>query len=149
MIANRTQEQTDLENRETCKRIATELDKIAAGTIYRCPECGDLIDADEAETDVNDRTLCPCCHKWIDADEMEPYTIYDYFEDALDVEYIVGSDRTYRGVRVMVACGGPNIFVDTMEKAVTLFWWTDRARYYLSSDAVDAVDECFEELWNM
>ena len=149
MIANRTQEQTDLENWETCKRIATEIDKVAAGTVYRCQECGEQIDVDGLEEDEDGYIICPECGKRISIDDAEQYTMYDYFEDALDIEYIVGSDRTYRGVRVMVTCGGPNIYVDTMEKAVTLFWWTDSARYYLSTDAVDAVDECFEDLWNI
>lgn len=149
MLANRTQEQTDLENRETCKRIATELDKIAAGTVYTCPECGEQIDVDGLEEDEDGYIICPECGKRISIDDAEQYTMFDYFQDALDIEYVVGSDRSYRGVRVMVACGGPNIYVDTMEKAVTLFWWTDSARYLLSCDAVDAVDECFEELWDM
>jgi hypothetical protein len=47
----------------------------------------------------------------------------------------------------MVSCGGPNIYIDTAEKAVLLYWWTDRARYYLSSDAVDAVDDWARENW--
>lgn len=142
-------EQFDNENRETCKRIAMEIDAIASGTVIRCPECDEQVDVDGLEKDENGCIVCPCCGKRIDVDDAEPFTMYDYFEDALDVEYVVGSDRTYRGVRVMVACGGPNIYVDTMEKAVTLFWWTDHARYLLSSDAVDAVDECFEDILNM
>jgi hypothetical protein len=49
----------------------------------------------------------------------------------------------------MIACGGPNIYVDTASKAVELYWWGDRASYLLLSDTVDAIDECFSELFNM
>jgi hypothetical protein len=48
----------------------------------------------------------------------------------------------------MIACGGPNIYIDTAEKAVLLYWWTDRARYYLSSDVVDQVDDWAREYWD-
>ena len=148
MLANRTQEQTDRENRDYCKRIAEELDAIASGTVYRCPECGEQIDVDGLEEDKDGYIICPECGKRISIDDAEQYTMYDYFEYALDVDYVVGSDREYRGVRVMVACGGPNIYVDTMEKAVTLYWWTDSARYLLSTAAANAIDEYFEECWN-
>jgi predicted RNA-binding Zn-ribbon protein involved in translation (DUF1610 family) len=140
------QEKTDLENRNTCKRIAEELDAVAAGRVYRCPECGELItvqDGDDAPT------RCNSCGADFDEYDAEPCSMYDYFADAMDVEYRIGADREYRSVQVMIACGGPNIYVDTASKAVELYWWGDRASYLLLSDTVDAIDECFSELFNM
>lgn len=46
-------------------------------------------------------------------DGEEP-SAYDWLEDVLDIEYIVGGDGEYRGARVLVAFGGPNIWVDRM-----------------------------------
>ena len=138
------QEKVDFENRETCRRIAEDLDAIAFGRVYRCPECGELITIEEGQ-DVP--THCDGCGADFDETDAEQYSMCDYFTDALDVEYRIGSDREYRSVQVMIACGGPNIYVDTASKAVELYWRTDRAKYYLLSDTVDAIDECFRELF--
>lgn len=146
------QERAARENRETCRRIAEEVEAYASGQCYRCPECGELIqfdDLDELEHDTTDGGTCyvlPCgCET---TDEPEQMSLYDYFEDCLDVEYRVGADREYRSVCVMVTCGGPNIYVDTQRRAVCLYWWTETAEYPLLSDAVDAVDAWAEEYWS-
>lgn len=135
------QEKTDRENWEHCRRIAEELEAYADGRVYRCPECGACI------TDEN--LFCDCgAQVDLISGEWEQLSLYDYFSDCLDIEYRCGSDKEYRSVSIMVACGGPNIYIDTAEKAVLLYWWTDRARHYLSSDAVDAVNDWAEEYWN-
>lgn len=149
-VAMTNQEKQALDNRNTCKRIAEELDAIAAGRVYRCPECGEIIEWDNDQYNDDERTYtCPNCGKTLEENELEPFAMYDYFADVLDVEYRVGSDREYRSVQVMVACGGPNIYVDTASKSVELYWWGDRASCLLLSDTVDAIDECFSELFNM
>lgn len=43
---------------------------------------------------------------------------------------------------------GPNVYVDTKEMAVVLYWYGSNARYELSRNAVDAIDEIAEELYN-
>lgn len=150
-LAGMTQEQTNQENREHCKRIAEEVEAYASGEYYKCPECGELIqfdDLDELEHDTTDGGTCyvlPCgCET---TDEPEQMSLYDCFADCYDIEYRCGSDREYRSVRIMVACGGPNIYIDTASKRVELYWWTDRADYPLSYTAVEAIDEWAEEYW--
>ena len=81
-------------------------------------------------------------------EEGEVATFYDYFNDALDIEYTIGSDKAYRGVRIMVACGGPNIYVDTRAGEVQLFWWTDHATAWVQREVCDAIDEVWEEYYN-
>lgn len=148
------QETTDRENREHCKRIADELEAYAAGSAYKCPYCGNVHTWDEYEASEHENAdeetayTCPSCEWEINECDLEALSLYDFFADCLDIEYRCGSDREYRSVSIMVACGGPNIYIDTAEKAVLLYWWTDRARYYLSSEAVEAVDEWAEEYWN-
>jgi hypothetical protein len=83
-----------------------------------------------------------------DIDDLEQLSVWDYLADALDVDYIVGRDREYKSCRVMVAYGGPTIYIDTDSGNVELYWWNERARYALSSSARDAVDEWAEECWN-
>lgn len=132
------------ENRDHCKRIAEELEAHTNGTVYRCPDCGEIL---ELPDDVGDKYKCPHCGTVSEVDELEQLSVWDYLEDALDIEYRIGSDKQYRSVCIMVACGGPNIYIDTASKSVELYWWGDRASYPISTDATDAVDEWAEELY--
>jgi len=80
-------------------------------------------------------------------DEGEPLSFWDYFNDALDIEYTIGSDMSFRGVRVMVTCGGPNIYVDTVRGEVFGAWWGDTASAWIPSEICDEINTVFEELY--
>lgn len=141
------------ENRNHCKAIAEDIDLYVNGDGYKCPHCGCVHDfddyGDEHETvDGGICYTCPECGEDIDESELEALTIYDYFDDVFDIEYRIGSDKEYRSVCVMVACGGPNIYINTATKNVELYWWTDEASYPLSYEAVEQIDNYFEELFN-
>lgn len=144
MLANHTQEETDRENREHCISIAKELEAIADGRLYRCPECGNLYEIDDAGEDQIH--ACPECGSEID--EPEPATMYDYFSDCFDIEYRISGNGEYKSVELCVACGGPNIYVDTGTRTVKLYWWSDRAEAPIFGDACDQIDAEFEELYN-
>lgn len=73
---------------------------------------------------------------------------FDYLADALDIEYIVNSDRTFKSARVLVAFGGPNIWIDFQSRAVELYWWGDRATAYFNEDAM-GVEDALAELWEI
>ena len=130
------------ENREHCKRIADELDDYIEGRVFKCPECGEIITVD----DDREKHLCSCGYV-DDIDEFEQLGIYDFLEDVYDIEYRIGSDKELRSVQIMVACGGPNIYLDTASKRVELYWWCDSAYYPLSYNAVAALDEWAEEYY--
>ncbi|CAH9015771.1 conserved hypothetical protein [Vibrio phage 142E35-1] len=70
---------------------------------------------------------------------------WDYLQDVLDINWILNSDKTYKGARVLVAFGGPNIWIDTVKSQVEGYWWSDT---YIESysDAID-LDAALEELW--
>jgi hypothetical protein len=141
-------ERTDRENRKHCKHIADELERYAEGEVYRCTECGEICTIEEAEDEDGFtiyRTSCGCALDY----EPDQMSVYDFIADALDIEVSCGLDREYRSARVMVACGGPNIYIDTARKAVELYWWTDRAEYPISSSAADALDEAIAEYWEV
>ena len=86
----------------------------------------------------------------IDADSIEIVSLYDFFSDdsVYDVTYIVNSRKEFEAVRVMVACGGPNIYINTWDKQVELYWWNESGKYYLDTDICNAINEIFEELYN-
>lgn len=148
-ITETSQEKTDRENWEHCKSIADELDHVAHGDCYRCPKCGEIITWCNDDFDGGEDTYtCPECGETFDECDLEPFGMWDYFEDCYDIEYRIGSDRQFRSVRLMVACGGPNIYVDTASQCVELYWWTDKASAMLSVDAVNQINAEFEELFN-
>ena len=141
------------ENTEHCKRIAEDLEAIAAGNVYKCPTCGEIIDLETAskmEHEEGDFLYsCPNCAELLYEGQMEQYTLWDYFNDVLDIEYRTYSDRTFKSVRLMVACGGPNIYIDTQTENVELYWWGETARYPIERDTVEEINNIFEELFNI
>ncbi len=78
-------------------------------------------------------------------DDDEPYTAMDYVFDALDIEYYIGSDGKYRGARLLVTCGGPNIWVDVKTNRVEGYWWGDSYSCTFG-DNMDLDNAC-RELW--
>lgn len=133
------------ENRAHCKHIADELDAYVRGDLRRCPDCGEEIRRDWDE--VGDVFKCPHCGEVSDPYDWEQLSVWDFLGDCYDIEYRCTSRQELRSVCVMVACGGPNIYIDTASKDVELYWWSERARYPLSCEAVEAVDEWAEEMW--
>lgn len=139
------QAKTDRENFQQCRSIADTLDDIASGRAYICPHCHEYHDPATLETHENEdgETVytCPACGEEIEEDSADQANIFDYFSDCLDIEYITDEKKEYKAVRVCVAWGGPSITVDTDRGAVVLAWWTDTARAFLSSAAVEMVDD--------
>ena len=74
----------------------------------------------------------------------EEFTAYDYLSDALDIEYIVSSKGEYLGARVLVAFGGPNIWINTRTHTVEGYWWGDSA-YAGFTDNI-GLDDALREL---
>jgi len=78
-------------------------------------------------------------------DDGEEMTAFDYLEGALDIEYIVNSKGEYLGARVLVAFGGPNIWVNTRTGIVEGAWWADRAEASFTDNI--GLDDALAELW--
>lgn len=68
-----------------------------------------------------------------------------YFEDTYNIDYIWRLGYGLIGVRIMVACGGPNIWIDTMEEAVCGYWGTDVYKAYLTTACNNAITDYFAE----
>ena len=137
------------ENYEWCKHIVEQLEAYAGGEYYNCPECGELIKFDNDQFDQeNESYTCQCCKATFAEHELEPVSLYDYFDDVYDIEYRIGSDKQFRSVCIMVACGGPNIYIDTGSRRVELYWWSDRASYPIPGSVCDEIDSIWEEYFN-
>ena len=81
-------------------------------------------------------------------DEGETMTLYDYFSDVLDYEYTVNCHKEFISVKVWVALGGPNIWIDTDDSYVRLAWGNNCEEYPLSYYIRDEINDIFEELYS-
>lgn len=144
----------DDENRDRCKRIAEEVEAYASGEAYKCPHCGEVhlmsaYEANEHENEDGETVYtCPNCEREIEENDLEAVSLYDYFNDIYNIEYRIDSNKELRSVEIMVACGGPNIYIDTESKTVKLYWAGERAEYPIDYDTAAEIDNIFEEFYN-
>jgi len=91
---------------------------------------------------------------YVDEDDAENYDdVYSrlekYFEDVLDIDFVVSARLEYRGAKILLACGGPAIQLDTNNGCIMGTWFGEEpAEYYLTNDARRAVDDYFAEKWD-
>lgn len=72
----------------------------------------------------------------------------DYIQDVLDIEYIVDARCNYKSARLLVAFGGPNIWVDLDAGKVKGYWWGDYAETEIDGEFFDEIDQFMHELYN-
>jgi hypothetical protein len=79
--------------------------------------------------------------------EGDPLSAYDYLQDVLDINWILNNDKTYKGARLLVAFGGPNIWIDTNLEQVEGHWWGEKfICQYRHSDFAYELDEALEQI---
>ena len=71
---------------------------------------------------------------------------FDWLSDVLDIEYIVNSKKEFLGARVLVAFGGPNIWVNTRTNQVEGYWWADSAKASFEDNL--GINDALETLYN-
>ena len=157
---------TEKEFKDEClrrvKAIAEELDELAANPQNReeleeraeeleleiiefeNEENGPLTEAEREELEEMREELEAIRER---LDNGKATDLYNYFEDALDVTYYIGGDGEYRGVAVTITTGGPHIEVDTDDMAVKLWWGGEKAKWRISRNTVDAIDDIFSEYY--
>lgn len=80
-------------------------------------------------------------------DDGEEMSLYDYLNDVLDWEFTIDSQKEYKSAKIWVTLGGPNVWIDTAERAVKLAWGTDLAEYELDWDVCDEIDNIMCEIY--
>ena len=58
--------------------------------------------------------------------EKRTETAHDWMEGTYDIRYLVDREKRYLGAEIMVAGGGPTIWVDTWDNEVKGYWGADR-----------------------
>jgi hypothetical protein len=82
-----------------------------------------------------------------DHDEDDEGTLASRFMDHVyNIEWITHQDKTYKAARLLVAGGGPNIWVNLQTDTVDGYWGTDK----YSHGFVDNIglEEICEEIYN-
>jgi len=129
-IEEEQDERSDLQRE--CDAVVTELTNVYEGR---------LIADEDGCVDGVDFGLC----------EGDTVSMLDLFsnEDVYDIEYMIGGDGEYRGVRLMVACGGPNVYINTQRREVEGYWSLDSATAWLPSEICEEIDQVWSEYYSM
>ena len=80
-----------------------------------------------------------------DIGDNDGTTAHEWCEDVYDIEWITHQDKTYKSARLMVAGGGPNIWVNLQRKVVQGYWWGDYCEHHFTDNL--GLDEYLEEMY--
>ena len=124
---------------EIAKDTAKHADNIAKGLVFYCPTCGE-----EFTTAVENPTCeeCGC--------ELEQLTMSDWLESTWYNDRVTTSisepDTVLAGA-VMVAFGGPNVWIST-EGYVEAISWGDYERAPIDGDTCDELLNVLQDAWD-
>lgn len=82
-----------------------------------------------------------------DFDALNP-TLWDYLGDVYDIDWICDSNKEYKACRLMIACGGPNVYINTWDKCVELHWWNENGKAWIPSEVCEQIDDQMREWWH-
>ena len=139
------------ENMEMVQNIVDDLEMYASGDYFL--HHGELfpIDYDDFNTiegcSYNEEVyILPDGEEILEGD-IEPASLFDYFNDFLGVDYVVDSEKHYKGARIMITCGGPNIYIDSYSGEVQLYWWSERATAVIPANICEEINNVFQEFY--
>ena len=145
---------TNDKNYEHCKAIADNLEKVASDDYFMYDgelfpiDTEDFSDVKGCRYDEENKCYIMADGEELFAGDVYPVSLFDWIGDnEYDIEYTVGSNKEYRSVRIMIACGGPNIYINTKSGDVELYWGGERASYPMSRSVFDMIDSTYEELF--
>jgi hypothetical protein len=84
-----------------------------------------------------------------DQEIIKPAEMRHYFDDSLDFEITVGRRGDFKAIKLTVAWGGPNVYVDSSPCEVRGHWGCDEATYPLSYNVKEKLWDHGEELYSL
>ena len=75
-----------------------------------------------------------------------PTSPYEFICDALDIEVTRSLNGDYRGARICLTIGGPNVWLDTVAHQLQGAWWGSSANFYVKDSVCEEIDAAVEEL---
>jgi hypothetical protein len=102
------------------------------------------------------RRMCKTIAEEITSGKTERLSDYDskcevileagrFMEDVYDIRYIVDREKRYMGAELMVAGGGPTIWVNLYTNEVEGYWGTDRVQWAFQDNI--GLDDYLEDLY--
>lgn len=76
--------------------------------------------------------------------------INEYFDEVvseLGINFIVAKDGYILGVNVCVATGGPNVFINTYENKINVYW-TNEGGAFIDPSISKAINNYYREIYN-
>ena len=77
-------------------------------------------------------------------EDREEVTAHKWMEDVYDIEWICHRDKSYKAARLLVAGGGPNIWVNLQDMTVDGYWGGDKCSWGFVDNI--GLDEYLEEM---
>ena len=71
---------------------------------------------------------------------------HEWMEDVYEIEWITYGDKTYKSARLMVAGGGPSIWVNLQRNVVQGYWWGDYCECPFADNI--GLDDYLEEIYD-
>ena len=115
----------------SCKGIAEELESYEYGQLVYIENEGGFVDKTEENEEEDDG-------------------LYGWLNNVMDIRVTTSLDgKDLYGARICVACGGPNIYVNTEDCIVEGYWGTEHVSVGISGSVCetlnDILDECRRE----
>ena len=80
-----------------------------------------------------------------DRETIEVCPASDFMEGVYDIEWITYNDKSYKAARLLVAGGGPNIWVNLQTNTVDGYWGCDKVTWGFVDNI--GLDDYLEELY--
>jgi hypothetical protein len=139
------------------QELLEEMKGTLIGTVQEALESGELENPTGYESPFSDKEVFDIIQSIDDSDItrvlcnkdiISPAIMRDYFDEVLDIRYIVSHVGECIDVEITVGIGGPNIYVETADSEVKGYWGCDKAIYPLSYDARAEIREWGEERYD-
>ncbi len=92
---------------------------------------------------IADSISSPVMRRDPETGEKRQETAEDFMEGTYDIRYLVNRDKQYLGAELLVAGGGPTIWVDLWDLEVKGYWGADRVTVPFC-DTLNLNDYCEE-----
>lgn len=80
-----------------------------------------------------------------DEDEYRENGGFDPLDDPLDILFTVNARKSYRGCEITLACGGPNVYLNTRNREVEVYWGGKKAVAVVPYVICDYIDDYMED----